>query len=158
MNILKYFPEGVALGDAFINREKERSYLINRVKSSTHSVLIAPRRYGKTSLVMKVAKEMKAPYCSIDLLAAYSEEYVRDHIVNKVSQLVFALLPRMTKAKEKLIAIFKKMKPEISIGAFGQKLSLSLSDNPLQDITELLLKLDETAKIFTHLKHPYVMQ
>jgi predicted AAA+ superfamily ATPase len=40
------------------------------------------------------------------------------------------------------------MKPEISIGAFGQKLSLSLSNSPLQDITDLLLKLDETAKYF----------
>jgi uncharacterized protein len=148
MNILKYFPEGIALGDAFINREKERSNLMSRVKSNKHSVLIAPRRYGKTSLVMKVAEEMRVPYCAIDLLAAYSEEYVRDHIVNKVSQLVFELLPRMAKAKEKLITIFKKMKPEITIGAYGQKLSLSLSDNPLQDITELLLKLDETAKLF----------
>ncbi|MHB1948216.1 MAG: AAA family ATPase [Gammaproteobacteria bacterium] len=148
MNILKYFPEGVALGEAFINREKERNYLISRIKANKHSVLIAPRRYGKTSLVMKVATEMKIPYCSIDLLAAYNEEYVRDHIVNKVSQLVFELLPGISKAKESLINIFKKMKPEISIGAFGQKLSLSLSENPLQDITDLLLKLDETAKHF----------
>ena len=54
----------------------------------------------------------------------------------------------MAKAKEKLINIFKKMKHEISMSAFGQKLSLTLSGNPLQDITELLLKLDETAKHF----------
>ena len=100
MNILKHFPEGVALGDAFLNREKERSYLINRVKSNKHSVLMAPRRYGKTSLVMKVAEEMKIPYCLIDLLAAYNEEYVRDHIVNHVSRLVFELLPSVAKAKE----------------------------------------------------------
>ncbi len=148
MNILKYFPEGVALGDAFINREKERSYLINRIKSNKHSIVIAPRRYGKTSLVMKVANEMKIPYCSIDLLAAYSAENVRDHIANKIGRLVFELLPRMAKAKEKLINIFKRMKPEITIGAFGQKLSLSLSDNPLQDITELLLSLDKAAVDF----------
>lgn len=147
-NPIKYFPEGVALGDAFINREHERKNLIARVKANQHTVLMAPRRYGKTSLVMKVAHEMKIPYCSIDLLAAYNEEYVRDQIVNKVSSLVFELLPRLNKAKEKLIAIFKRMKPEISIGAFGQRLSLSLSNSPLQDITELLLKLDETAKYF----------
>lgn len=148
METTKYFPEGVALGDAFINRETERNLLINRIKSNKHSVLMAPRRYGKTSLVMKVANEMKIPYCSIDLLAAYNEEYVRDQIVDKVSRLVFELLPRISKAKEKLINIFKRMKPEISIGAFGQKLSLSLSNSPLQDITDLLLKLDETAKYF----------
>src|SRR5579872_987989 len=107
MNRCNYFPEGIALGDAFINRENERKLLFNRIKSNKHSVLIAPRRYGKTSLVMKVATEMKIPYCSIDLLAAYNEEYVRDHIVNKVSQLVFELLPGISKAKESLINIFK---------------------------------------------------
>lgn len=40
------------------------------------------------------------------------------------------------------------MNPEISVGAFGQRLSFHLSNNPLQDITELLLKLDETAHHF----------
>lgn len=148
MSGLKYFPEGIALGDSFINRHNERKLLSNRIKSNKHSVLMAPRRYGKTSLVIKVADEMKMPYCSIDLLAAYNEEYVRDQILNKVSRLVFELLPRLKKAKEVLISIFKKMKPEISIGAFGQRLSLNISNSPLQDITELLLRLDETAKYF----------
>lgn len=144
----KLFPEGVALGSAFVNRENERNMLINRIKSAKHTVLMAPRRYGKTSLVLKVASEMKMPYCAIDLLAAYNEEYVRDQIVDKVTKLVFELLPRMAKAKEALINIFKKMKPEISIGAFGQRLSLSLSNSPLKDISEVLLRLDETAKYF----------
>lgn len=148
MNEPKYFPEGIALGDSFINRSNERKLLCNRIKSNMHSVLMAPRRYGKTSLVIKVASEMKIPYCSIDLLAAYNEEYVRDQILNKVSRLVFDLLPRLKKAKEILINIFKKMKPEISIGAFGQRLSLNISNNPLHDITELLLRLDETANYF----------
>ncbi len=148
MKTLQAFPEGVALGDAFINRETERKYLINRIKNTKHSVLMAPRRYGKTSLVIKVAEEMKIPYANIDLLAAYSEEYVRDQIIDKVSRLVFEILPSVNKAKEKLITIFKKMKPEISVGIFGQKLSLTLSTQPLKDITEILLKLDETAKYF----------
>jgi hypothetical protein len=143
-----YFPEGLALGDAFINREKERAYLINRVKLNKHTVLIAPRRYGKTSLVTKVASDLKMPYCSIDLLAASSIEYVRDQMVDKVSRLVFELSPRLNKAKEKLIQIFNKMKPEISVGVFGQRLRLNLSSSPLKDITELLLRLDETAKVF----------
>jgi len=145
---MKYFPEGIARGNAFINREEERNVLINRIKANQHTVLIAPRRYGKTSLVTRVSDEMKIPYCSIDLLAAYSEEYVRDQIVDKVSRLVFELLPRIKQAKEKLITIFKKMKPEISMGAFGQRLLLQLSNNPLKDVSEALLRLDETAKYF----------
>lgn len=148
METAKYFPEGVALGKAFINRGKERKYLMERINYNQHSVLMAPRRYGKTSLVIKVADEMKIPYCSIDLLAAYSDGYVRDQVVDKVGRLVFELLPNINKAKEKLISIFKKMNPEISIGVFGQRLTFNLTSSPLKDITELLLKLDETAKYF----------
>ncbi len=147
-DILDYFPEGVAQGEAFINREDERDYLIKRIKSNKHCVLIAPRRYGKTSLVMKVSKEMEIPHCAIDLLAAYSAEYVRDQIITKVGQLVFELLPPVKKATSKLINIFQHMKPEVTLSAFGQKLSLRLSNQPLQDITDVLLKLDETAKFF----------
>lgn len=147
-DILQLFPEGVAQGEAFVNREAERNFLINRIKNKKHTVLLAPRRYGKTSLVLKVAGEMAIPHCAIDLLAAYSEEYVRDQIMDKVGRLVFSLLPRPKQAVENLINIFKQMSPEISIGAFGQKLSLSLSNNPFKDITDLLLRLDETAVHF----------
>jgi len=148
MDVLKYFPEGIAKGEAFINREKERTYLINRIKSNKHTIIIAPRRYGKTSLVIKVSEEMKTPYCSIDLLAAFSEEYVRDQLLDKVGRLVFDIMPKLKKAKEKLISIFKRMNPEISLGVLGQRLTLSLTTNAIKDITELLLKLDETAKHF----------
>ncbi len=144
----KFFPEGIALGEAFLNRQEECKYLISRIKANKHSVLMAPRRYGKTSLVLRVASEMKIPYCAMDLLAAYSEEYVRDQIISKVGGLVFELLPKINKAKEKLIAIFKQMKPEITLDAFGQRLVLKLSNKPLQDISETLLKLDETANHF----------
>jgi hypothetical protein len=148
METTRYFPEGIALGSAFVNREEERQTLASRIKSHKHSVLIAPRRYGKTSLVMKVAEELDVCHCTIDLLAAYNQEYVRDQILDKVSRLVFELLPPIKKATETLLNIFNQMKPEISIGAFGQRLSLRLSTSPLQDITGLLLKLDETAKHF----------
>ena len=146
---LTLFPEGLALGEAFINRVSERNTLIKRIKSSKHTVLMAPRRYGKTSLVMQVATDLKMHSCAIDLLAAYDVAYVRDQIVEKVGRLAIELLPTVSKkAPEKLMQIFKKMKPEITLGAFGQKLTLQFTSNPLQDITDILLKLDETAKHF----------
>lgn len=148
MIIEKNFPEGVARGAAFVNREEERTHLKKRIEATQHTVLMAPRRYGKTSLVLKVADELKLPNRTIDFFAAYSEEYVRDQITDKVSKLVIELLPRLAKAKEKVFKIFKAMKPEISLGGFGQRLNLQLYNNPLQDITSLLLKLDEVAKTF----------
>lgn len=148
MKAQKQFPEGIAIGSAFVNREEERLYLKKRVNSGQHTVLMAPRRYGKTSLVLKVANELKLPYRTIDLFAAYDEEYVRDQIIDQVSRLVIELLPKLEKAKTKLFKIFKTMKPEVSLGGFGQRLKLQLYSNPLQAITDLLLKLDETAICF----------
>ena len=148
MDPVRLFPDGIALGEAFINRIEERSTLINRIKVNKHTVLMAPRRYGKTSLVMQVANEMKMASCSVDLLAAYSVEYVRDQIMDRAGRLAIELLPTIAKAKEKLVHIFKLMKPEVTLDVFGQKLSLQLSSEPLQDMTDVLLKLDETAKFF----------
>lgn len=146
--IIAGFPEGLATGRAFLNREVERRLLLSRIKANRHTVLIAPRRYGKTSLVHKVAKESKLPYRCIDLFASYSEEYVCEQIVNKVNHMVFELLPLHKKATTTLLKIFQSMQPEIVLGGFGQRLVLKLSNQPLQDITELLLKLDETAQHF----------
>lgn len=144
----KYLPEGIALQDNFVNRKNERKYLADRILATKHSLLMAPRRYGKTSLALKVAADIAIPFCAMDFLAAYNTDYVRSQIVDKVSRLVFELLPTTRKASHKVLAIFQRLHPEIAIGAFGQKLVFKLSESPLQDITELLLKLDETAQHF----------
>ncbi len=143
-----HFPEGIASDSAFLNRESERKLLINRIKANQHTVLIAPRRYGKTSLVIKVAGEIKLAYASVDLLPTYSETHIFDQMLHHIGQLILQLLPPAKKAKETLIHIFQQMKPEISVGAFGQRLTLTPSNKPLQDMTALLLKLDETATTF----------
>ena len=54
-NVTRYFPSGIALGESFINREKEREQLKKNIVANRHMVLMAPRRYGKTSLINQVA-------------------------------------------------------------------------------------------------------
>ncbi len=148
MQEIEYFPEGIAQGDAFVNRVAERQQLLERIRANHHVVLMAPRRYGKTSLVTQVAREAKTPYCCMDFLAAYHETYVSDLVVNRVSQLAFSLLPRLKRARETLLHVFAKMKPEIRLGVLGAQLKLTLTAAPLHDITEVLLRLDETAGHF----------
>jgi uncharacterized protein len=45
-------------GDEFIGRENEIKQLINLVKSGQSIVILAPRRYGKTSLMNKVLESL----------------------------------------------------------------------------------------------------
>lgn len=47
------FPSRTASGKAFCNREKERDLLINNILHLRHTLIISPRRYGKTSLAFK---------------------------------------------------------------------------------------------------------
>ena len=62
------FPLGLAIGPAFCNRVNERQSLNAKIKQGTHVVLLAPRRYGKSSLVLQVLSELKWSYCKIDFL------------------------------------------------------------------------------------------
>lgn len=53
----KPFTFGVATsGDNFTDREKETERLLLNFRHSINTVLISPRRWGKTSLVQKVCR------------------------------------------------------------------------------------------------------
>jgi hypothetical protein len=67
----------LALDDAFTDREDEIAELLADVRNGQDVVLYAPRRYGKSSLVLRVAQDavrdgMLVGYC--DLLAVTSKE------------------------------------------------------------------------------------
>ncbi len=63
----QYFPQGVAEEEFFCNREKERQLIKSSIASHEHLVLVATRRYGKTSLIAKVLRENRFIGISIDL-------------------------------------------------------------------------------------------
>jgi hypothetical protein len=63
----------------FTDREKEIKILISNYKSSVNTILISPRRWGKSSLVLKAAnavieKEKNIRFCFIDLNNVRTEE------------------------------------------------------------------------------------
>lgn len=53
------FVFGVAVGgDNFIAREEERRHLRQNFEEGLNSIIISPRRWGKTSLVKRVCEEV----------------------------------------------------------------------------------------------------
>lgn len=146
--VTQHFPSGIAMGKAFINREKEREALKKNILANRHIILMAPRRYGKTSLISKVASETSVAFGMIDLLAVYSDESVRDALYDKIGKILVDMLPPAQQAKEKLLSILSSLKPELTLSAFGQKLVFHSPENTGSTITNLLLKLDETASHF----------
>ena len=60
------FVFGVPADDPyFIGREKESKRLESNFKYGINTVLISPRRWGKTSLVSRVAQSVKEKDCLI---------------------------------------------------------------------------------------------
>jgi hypothetical protein len=51
----------------FTNRVDELQQINNLLKSRNHLILISPRRYGKTSLMLKAVKTLGRPYIFLDL-------------------------------------------------------------------------------------------
>lgn len=62
----------------FIDREQERERLRMNARSGINTILISPRRWGKSSLVRTVAEDMAdrkdIRFCFIDLFKVHSEE------------------------------------------------------------------------------------
>ena len=48
----------LAKSDNFTNRHKERAMLINNFTGLINTIIISPRRWGKTSLVKLVSEEL----------------------------------------------------------------------------------------------------
>ena len=49
----------VVTGRDFINRSRERREIATEIENSMNIILYAPRRYGKTSLIMQVFNDLK---------------------------------------------------------------------------------------------------
>lgn len=143
---MTYFPQGVATDSAFCNRERERSALRASIESHEHTVLVAPRRYGKTSLITQVLKENSFPGTSIDFLFVLSQFEVNQHIAEGVSQVISQLLPSGQAAARQWVEKIKAMNPKLTFNFLGQKLEIGSQQSTEKTITELLLALDAFAQ------------
>jgi uncharacterized protein len=140
------FPQGLATGVAFYNRENERKKLTSSFLNGEHTVVVAPRRYGKSSLIKQVIIESKIPGVRVDLLAATNSTYVQKSIKKAVSELITAIAPGTKKAKLALIELIKKIHPKLILNLLGQQVEISVSQTPESSITELLIGLNTAAE------------
>ena len=88
----RYFPQGLATDQMFCNREKERNELKQIIEQHEHVVLVAPRRYGKTSLMMQVLKENTFAGERIDFFFVLTQTEVMKSIAEGVSSIISALV------------------------------------------------------------------
>ncbi len=146
--VIELFPITIATGKAFCNRTKERLQLKQFIRNGRHVVLIAPRRYGKTSLINQTLLELKLPSALLELTLAVNIKDVEQIIIQHVSNLLYSILPRATKSRQVILRLFKWLRPELVLTAGGQKLAFNPDWdklNPVDTISEVLKKLDEAS-------------
>lgn len=141
----KPFVFGVAAsGDNFTDRESETVRLLTNFRSGVNTVLISPRRWGKTSLVRKVCRlaqtdELKIVY--LDIFSCRSDADFYDAFASAV------LKQTSTKVEEWMENIrqfLSRISPKISLGADpAADFSLSLELTPKREGIDEILQLPE---------------
>ena len=100
----------------FINRDKDRKRLAQNLTSGLNTMLISPRRWGKSSLVQQVALETdsdKVKYCFIDLFHIRDEEEFYNVLAKKIIETSSSKVEEWLKIAG---AFLKKLNPKISLG------------------------------------------
>lgn len=137
------FPLRVASGQRFCNREAERKLLKELIEQKRPTVLISPRRYGKTSLAYKVTEELKYPFCVIDFLTAYNDESICGCIINGVSELISKIMPLNLKTVKFLEKCFHGVKISILSKLVELEFTSVLEKNdPVRQVLEVLKGLE----------------
>lgn len=71
----------------FTDRIKETQYIRQLLDSENHLILISPRRFGKSSVVLKAVKQSKYPYLMLNLQKVVSTEDFAAQLLKEVFRL-----------------------------------------------------------------------
>jgi AAA+ ATPase superfamily predicted ATPase len=145
--IKDYFPLKLAKETRFCNRIQEQATLKRNIELSRHTVMVSPRRYGKSSLVHKVLLDLKLPNASIDLFLAHDDKAVTRRILDGISTLLSQLMP----ASQKTLVTLQKYFANIRLGLSAAGFSLQATHE-----TELMGAVEqiyETLKALAKIAH-----
>ncbi|NUN10323.1 MAG: ATP-binding protein [Ignavibacteriaceae bacterium] len=137
----------IASGNSFIDREQEQQRLSANINSGINSILISPRRLGKSSLVFRVSqtlsrKQSEFRFCFIDLFNIRSEAEFYSVLAREVLRVAY---PKWKERLEALGRFFRHISPRITISsAPAEEFSLSFDWNEIQRSPDEILNLPET--------------
>lgn len=137
------FPQGLAFGDNFCNRLNERKYLQNNIQSIRPTLIMSPRRYGKTSLVLYVLNELKFPFAHIDLYSEIDEAEVQNSILSAIGDILYSIESTPKKALKFVTDFFSSLSVSFTVENTQIKVQFSKSKKPpAKNILDSLKKLE----------------
>lgn len=138
------FPLGKAYDRAFCNRIKETEMLVGNINSGKHTLLIAPRRYGKSSLAERAIQLARVPSEKANFHLCTSEEEVAALIKKICINIISCHIGKIDALVPMMQRYLKTLNPRISF--FKDTASLELVSSKTENygitISETLLMLD----------------
>ncbi|MDW8296380.1 MAG: ATP-binding protein [Raineya sp.] len=129
----------VVAGENFVNRHEEITLLQNHFNHQIHTILISPRRWGKTSLVLQACQTMpntkQFRFCYLDLFGVRSEQ---EFYQKFASEIIRKTATKWQEIGSWLKNFFRHLKPKISIGNQENEWSLDFEVSDNQHIEEVL--------------------
>jgi AAA+ ATPase superfamily predicted ATPase len=139
------FPSRVAVGENFCNRVEEKKRIFHNIKNTQHTLIVSPRRYGKTSLVCKTIEEAQVAFGYVHFFNAFRDEIVFKRFIEGLDQLLTQLLPKAKGAMHKFAGMIRHAKLSVNIiGAVQAEVKLQpISKNIVDSIKGLLEDIDK---------------
>ena len=141
----KPFIFGVATsGENFTDREKETERLLQNFHHGVNTVLISPRRWGKTSLVQKASKLAKSDKLKVVYIDIFSCRSDRDFYDAFAAAVLKQTSSKLDEWLEHTKLFLSRISPKISMGTDPlMDFSVSLELNPKSDDIDEILQLPE---------------
>lgn len=144
MNPRSFFPLGKAYGESFCNRVEETKKLIGNIKSGKHTFIVAPRRYGKSSLCEKAFEAINIPWAKLDFHLAIDEKDAERIMVNGATDLIGKSISSVEKLSHLIKKYTKNLKPKFSIGSkFHLELEIANNSSSAENIADAMLLLEK---------------
>lgn len=141
----KPFTFGVATsGDNFTDREKETERLLLNFRHGINTILISPRRWGKTSLVQKVCRLAQSDQLKVVYLDIFSCRSDRNFYEAFASAVLKQTSSKWEEWVENARQFLSSITPKISMGTDPMTdFSISFEINPKNNDGEEILQLPE---------------
>lgn len=141
----KPFTFGVATsGDNFTDREKETERLLLNFRHGVNTVLISPRRWGKTSLVGKVCRLAQSDKLKVVYLDIFSCRSDRDFYDAFAGAVLKQTSSKWNEWLENAKLFLSRISPKISVGTDPMTdFSISFEMNPKSNDVDEILQLPE---------------
>lgn len=145
----------IATAENFTDREIETAQLISQFKAIINTIIISPRRWGKSSLVklssdLALKQDPDLRICHIDLFNVRSEEEFYSQLATAV---IKATSSKWDEALTDVRCFLTRLVPKISIGAApGSELSIDFDWDEIKKSPDEILDLAEKIAVEKKIK------